>query len=548
MSTVFISYRREITAGEARALFNELLEKLGKNSVFMDVDSIALGRDFRGALQKTLESCDLMLVLIGKDWADVKDEEGRPRLQNPGDFVRLEIEAALKRDIVVTPILVQGAHMPAPEQLPAEIRDLVYRNGFELSHNRWESDFAEMIRRLNLDIAEESTGVEQPASTVAAPDASVAPAAQPTIPGRQFFRVTRRQALGGAALTAAGAGAIIAAPSIRRFLSKPSLRNIAFDVATVDSKGVRNPPEKYTAAVFTEVLGSTAGLDMVSIPEGSFTMGSPVDEPERQGNEGPQHHVTLAPFFISASPVTQAQWSAAILAHPDQIRRNLDPNSSFFKGIDLPVESITWNQAEEFCLRLTAITGRAYRLPSEAEWEYACRAGTMGPFISGRPSPPSWRTIVEPAVRYAAKATARASPPTSMADRGINRAPMVRAPLASSEAKRRLRAHSHRTGLVSPTCTAMFGSIAWTSRAPTIPIYPSMAAPTSRAPMTARGYCAAARGRTTLPFAALPTATALPPTSQAGRVASASDWSAQCRASDGMMRCRPGCLSTILLN
>jgi hypothetical protein len=94
-----------------------------------------------------------MLVLIGRDWAEVKDEEGRPRLHNPGDFVRLEIEAALKRDIVVTPILVQGAHMPAPEQLPAEIRDLVYRNGFELSHNRWESDFAEMTRRLNLDIA-----------------------------------------------------------------------------------------------------------------------------------------------------------------------------------------------------------------------------------------------------------------------------------------------------------------------------------------------------------------------------------------------------------
>ena len=386
MNTVFISYRRETTAGEARALFNELLGKLGKNSVFMDVDSIALGRDFRGALQKTLESCNLMLVLIGKDWADVKDEEGRIRLQNPGDFVRLEIEAALKRDIVVTPILVQGAHMPAPEQLPADIRDLVYRNGFELSHSRWESDFAEMTRRLNLDIAKEDRRVEQSASTAASPDTSIAPDARPA-PGRRFLRrpigVTRRQALGVAALAAAGTGAIIAAPSIRRLLSKPSLRTIAFDVATVDSRGVRNPLEKYKAAVFTEVLGSTAGFDMVSIPGGSFTMGSPVDEPERQGNEGPQHHVTLAPFFISASPVTQAQWSAAVLAHPDQIRRNLDPNSSFFKGIDLPVESITWHQAEEFCLRLTAITGRAYRLPSEAEWEYACRAGTMGPFHFG---------------------------------------------------------------------------------------------------------------------------------------------------------------------
>ena len=384
MSTVFISYRREITAGEARALFNELLGKLGKNSVFMDVDSIALGRDFRGALQKTLESCDLMLVLIGRDWADVKDEEGRPRLHNPGDFVRLEIEAALKRDIVVTPILVQGAHMPAPEQLPAEIRDLVYRNGFELSHNRWESDFAEMIRRLNLDITKEGRSAEQSASSAAA--ASIAPAMRPAPHWRFLHRpigVTRRRVLGVAALAAVGTGAIIATPSIRRLLSKPALRTIAFDVATVDSKGVRNPPEQYQAAVFTESLGSAAGLDMIAIPEGSFTMGSPVDEPERQGNEGPQHHVTLAPFFIGASPVTQAQWSAAVLAHPDQIRRNLDPNSSFFKGIDLPVETITWNQAEEFCLRLTAITGRAYRLPSEAEWEYSCRAGTMGPFHFG---------------------------------------------------------------------------------------------------------------------------------------------------------------------
>src|SRR5215831_16244139 len=136
LSTVFISYRREIAAGEARALFNDLAERLGKNSVFMDVDSIALGRDFRGVLQEILASCDLMLVLIGRNWVDVKDEKGRTRLSNPGDFVRLEIEAALKRDIVVTPVLVQGAQMPAAEELPKEISDLAYRNGFELSHNR----------------------------------------------------------------------------------------------------------------------------------------------------------------------------------------------------------------------------------------------------------------------------------------------------------------------------------------------------------------------------------------------------------------------------
>jgi hypothetical protein len=151
MSTVFISYRRDNTAGEARALSNDLISRLGENSVFMDVDSIALGRDFRSVLQETTASCDLMLVLIGKNWADAKDESGRTRLENPEDYVRLEIEAALKRNIPVTPVLVQGAQMPGPEQLPIEIRDLGYRNGFEISNNRWGSDVREMMRRLGLE-------------------------------------------------------------------------------------------------------------------------------------------------------------------------------------------------------------------------------------------------------------------------------------------------------------------------------------------------------------------------------------------------------------
>jgi hypothetical protein len=154
MTTVFISYRRETASGEARALFNDLVDQLGKGSVFMDVDSIALGRDFRSILQKTLGTCDLMLVIIDKDWAAVKDEKGKIRLENPGDYVRLEIEAALKRDIVVAPVLVKGAQMPSPEQLPGEISDLTYRNAFEISFSRWESDVREMMRRLGLDSPE----------------------------------------------------------------------------------------------------------------------------------------------------------------------------------------------------------------------------------------------------------------------------------------------------------------------------------------------------------------------------------------------------------
>jgi formylglycine-generating enzyme required for sulfatase activity/uncharacterized caspase-like protein len=197
------------------------------------------------------------------------------------------------------------------------------------------------------------------------------------------IRVTRRQAVAVAGAGTLAAALFVAAPLVRRRLSRPVLRSMSFDAVTVDEKGNRIATETCTAAGFTEMIGANAGIDMVSIPGGSFTMGSPPGETLRQAVEGPQHHVTLAPFFISATPITQGQWTAVVLAHPGPVGRNLDPGPGFFRGVDLPVETITWTQAEELCLRLIEITGRPYRLPSEAEWEYACRAGTRGPFHFG---------------------------------------------------------------------------------------------------------------------------------------------------------------------
>jgi hypothetical protein len=206
MSTVFISYRRETSSGEARALFNELAGRLGKSSVFMDVDSIALGRDFRTALQKTLESCDLMLVVIDKHWLEAKDVEGRIRLQNPKDYVRMEIEAALKRDIVVTPVLVQGASMPSAEQLPAEMGEFAYRNAFGLSFDRWDSDVAEMVRRLSLVPSER----KEPA----APDHALVPDGPRQIvpsksPIADFHGLTRRRIMMTAAAVTPMAAAFL---------------------------------------------------------------------------------------------------------------------------------------------------------------------------------------------------------------------------------------------------------------------------------------------------------------------------------------------------
>lgn len=139
--------------------------------------------------------------------------------------------------------------------------------------------------------------------------------------------------------------------------------------------------QKRQAQYFTEDLGNGVGLDMVMIPAGSFVMGSPEEEEGSFDRERPQHTVTLPSFFMGKYPVTQAQWR--VVAELPQMNRELDPAPSRFKGDDRPVENVTWYDAVEFCDRLSEKTGRNYRLPSEAEWEYACRAGTTTPFHFG---------------------------------------------------------------------------------------------------------------------------------------------------------------------
>ncbi|WP_427157819.1 SUMF1/EgtB/PvdO family nonheme iron enzyme [Aliinostoc sp. HNIBRCY26] len=132
---------------------------------------------------------------------------------------------------------------------------------------------------------------------------------------------------------------------------------------------------------YRETLVNGVVLDMVAIPGGKFLMGSPEDEPERSKSESPQHNVTVKPFFMGKFPVTQAQWKA--VAGFAKVNIDLNPDPSRFQGANRPVEKVSWNDAVEFCARLSQKTGKIYRLPSEAEWEYACRAGTTTPFYFG---------------------------------------------------------------------------------------------------------------------------------------------------------------------
>ncbi len=157
------------------------------------------------------------------------------------------------------------------------------------------------------------------------------------------------------------------------FESAPrNLEIFDFETVTVNASGNIINRESNSAKYFAEDLGNGVSMDMVQIPGGEFLMGSPADEEKRQDNESPQHKVNIQSFSMGKFAVTQAQYQAI-----------MGENPSDFKGDKRPVEKVSWNDATEFCQKLTEKTGRTYRLPSEAEWEYACRAGTTTPFHFG---------------------------------------------------------------------------------------------------------------------------------------------------------------------
>jgi formylglycine-generating enzyme required for sulfatase activity len=175
-----------------------------------------------------------------------------------------------------------------------------------------------------------------------------------------------------------------------------SLLTFEFDTVTLDARGQVTERRKGRARYFLEDLGGGVKLEMVEIPAGTFMMGAPESEVESIYRERPQHEVSVPSFYMGKFEVTQAQWR--VVANLPKVERELNPDPSNFKGSNLPVEQVSWEESVEFCQRLSKKTGREYRLPSEAEWEYAARAGTQTPFAFGE-------TITPEIVNYAGKYT-----------------------------------------------------------------------------------------------------------------------------------------------
>ncbi|MEO0708828.1 MAG: formylglycine-generating enzyme family protein [Cyanobacteria bacterium J06649_5] len=255
-------------------------------------------------------------------------------------------------------MLLEGVSMPNRAQLPKSLHPLVRRNGTQVGYDpRFHTDMDRLIKGLKAlmrvaESAPDPASGEKPVSkreTQAEPK----PVAQ--------------------AVKAALAEDISVAPA------KPSVPTFPFEVVKIDAKGKITQREQRRAEYRREDLGQGVTLDMVAIPGGSFQMGSATDQGDDE--ERPRHKVMVKPFLMGKYPITQAQWKA-VAALPE-VEQSPEAEPSDFNGQNRPVEQVDWDAAVEFCQRLSRKTGRDYRLPSEAEWEYACRAGAGSAFHCG---------------------------------------------------------------------------------------------------------------------------------------------------------------------
>ena len=327
MPKVFISYRRKDNQYAANLIYDRLIERFSKESVYFDIDAMPAGVDFRRHIQQAVSECDVLLAVIGDHWQEL-DEHGEPRLNNPADFVRIEIAAALARDIPVVPVLVGSAQVPRENELPAELADLAYRNAREV---RAGSSMTGDLHRL-------ISGIEQ--------------------------------ALGGVA----------SEPSPAQSETSGRVRASGTDRDEVAPKQSIEVP-KWATSADEDQYGRWAAFELGGqqhrmrwIEPGEFLMGSPADEPER-GNDEVQHTVSLtAGFWLGEMAVSQLVWQQVTGENP-----------SHFNGENLPVESVSYDAIQQ--LFLTALSRQnpllKVCLPTEAQWEYACRAGASTPFSFG---------------------------------------------------------------------------------------------------------------------------------------------------------------------
>ncbi len=473
VKSIFISYRRRTSIDITGRIYDRLVAHFSASSVFKDVDSIPLGANFRHHLEQEVSRCPVLLAIIDPDWLALADDRGRPRLANPTDWVRIEIETALQRDRLVIPVLVGGATLPKEHALPEGLKALAYRQSAQV---RCDPDFHRDLDRLihrieevfsSLAVGAESTALirDRPGAIAPAPSSAslidelaaalttasqTAAAPIPRMGRRRWLRMMGLGLVGsGSALaihqrvpalqtlrTGATppipdlstlpdriqtaleqAEAVILSPDSGAELGGSELETseletseladsdpgpgaahsselYSYESVSIDEFGMGRSQIKFSTpshqALRLETPTGPVMLRLVAIVGGQFVLGAPDSEPGHDPSQPAQAIAAVESFWMSVHPITQGQWRAVALL--PRVNLDLNPNPAYFTGSDRPVERVSWPEAVEFCSRLNQLVKNSpsssnlqrYRLPTEAEWEYACRAKTTTPFHTGQ--------------------------------------------------------------------------------------------------------------------------------------------------------------------
>jgi beta-lactam-binding protein with PASTA domain len=209
MPGVFISYRREDSAGHAGRLFDRLRATFGNDRVFMDITGIEAGVDFVETIEQAVASCQVLVTVIGPEWLTCTDALGRPRLEDPADFTRIEIAAALKRNVRVVPVLIAGASMPPAEALPGDLRALARRQAVELRDTRWDAD-ADFLLGVLKRVLGSGPAADAPSSPVDVALRKTAPGPVQPVPEAMPHRSRRSRKV----LTGLAVGVLLAAAAV----------------------------------------------------------------------------------------------------------------------------------------------------------------------------------------------------------------------------------------------------------------------------------------------------------------------------------------------
>ena len=361
---LFVNYRREDARADARNMRDRLTNVFGASNVFMDVDNLQPGQRFDHELAKALRLCDVFLAVIGPRWQALLEERAGAGAR---DYVREEIAAALSLGVVVIPVLIERTQLPPYDQLPADIRALAMHQKQDVVHERFGRDMSDLIKAIK-NVRRRSRRVV-PWRTFAVASIALVTLAFVVLGAALFLYLpkgnvkTQVDDEGVVRIKEAGLKKVVAPPL--KFLS-PSR---AASPLTIAEEQALKPKDSFQEC--------DACPEMVVVPAGGFIMGS-----NEHDSEKPEHKVLIQwPFAVGKYEVTSDEWEACVKG--GGCKSNPAPMDLGLKKGRRPVINVSWNDAKEYVVWLSRKTAKNYRLLTEAEWEYAARAGTTTKYAFG---------------------------------------------------------------------------------------------------------------------------------------------------------------------